>query len=135
MCQLFQRWQLIEVCQPKVLQELKGSAIDNGPASLLQPSNWRNQAMPKQGAQDTIAVHAARGFDLRTGNGLAVGHQSQGLQSGRRQPRAGIQAQEMLHIRGRLRRRHKLNLVVDALHAQPSLLIAGYQRLQRTFYC
>ena len=86
-----------------MLQEFIGGLIEQGPAEGFPSSAFLDKTAVYERLHGIIAFHAAHGFDIALGDGLAVGDDGQGFQHclAERLLLDGLQKQ--LHLRRKLR--------------------------------
>ena len=78
--------ELLERIEAQTLQEEVGGAIEGGLPGSVGPAHHLDVAPLLEEPGHPVDVHASQRRDLPPGHGLAVGHDGQRLQGGRRQP-------------------------------------------------
>src|SRR5260221_11277314 len=84
--------------------------------------------MLDQGRQGTITIDTTYGLNLRTGNRLAIGNDSQRFHSSSRQPGSHGKTQQGRDVASVLRSRHALHLLAESLQTDATSLVLSLVR-------
>ena len=104
------------------MQEFSGGGIQDRPARSISPADILDQAFKQQILHHPVAVDPADAVDVRAGDRLFVGDDSQCFQRGLAEMAGEFQAEESLDQIGHFRSGRQLNPTGVALETQPPVL-------------